>query len=448
MLAIIEFLKLFSGVLRSGKMSYADALTRFRAQYGRPPDGLELSSIRKEVEKAPSNVFDLTGKQIDTSRPIIGGKNVAETEAQVKERLLKTQQETLERLRNKKKTVEDFSDDGDFDPGGMASGGIARVGMAGGGILKEFIEMLFIKASNDIRQGKGIFKGLDQKQKIVQHDNLTKLVEQFQKTGKFDKKANEYFGIDAEKAFADAEKQVLSKPTKTLEGLKKEETIDISDPEVADEFSRFIKESDPKGYKDLEQKIQLESFDVKDRKKNASGGIAGQLHLNEGGRVPMIFGGSAGLKAMIASIKAAINKGRKDKVKTLFPKYSADEKELLKLGEKYLPRDAAALAARETAGKAEGVQVLIDRLKNDKKIIEQMAKNKAMNDPGLDFMMKHLEKMENMYPPNLKKYTDIDKDILDMEMIKKKLLMKDLKLNAEGGRASLSNGGLAKILGV
>jgi len=182
-----------------------------------------------------------------------------------------------ERLRNKKKTVEDFSDEGDFDPGGMASGGIARVGMAGGGILKEFIEMLFIKASNDIRQGKGLFKGLDQKQKIVQHDNLTKLVEQFQKTGKFDKKANEYFGIDAEKAFADAEKQVLSKPTKTLEGLKKEETIDISNPEVADEFSRFIKESDPEGFKNLEQKIQLESFDVTGRKKNASGGLANIL---------------------------------------------------------------------------------------------------------------------------------------------------------------------------
>jgi len=37
-----------------------------------------------------------------------------------------------ERLRNKKKTVEDFRDDGDFDPGGMASGGLARVGFKNG----------------------------------------------------------------------------------------------------------------------------------------------------------------------------------------------------------------------------------------------------------------------------------------------------------------------------
>ena len=49
-----------------------------------------------------------------------------------------------------------------------------RIGMAGGGPLFKFIERLFIKASNDIRLGKGKWKGLDQKQRIVQHDNLTK----------------------------------------------------------------------------------------------------------------------------------------------------------------------------------------------------------------------------------------------------------------------------------
>ena len=39
-----------------------------------------------------------------------------------------------------------------------AQGG--RIGMAGGGALFKFIEKLFIKASNDIRQGKGKWKGL------------------------------------------------------------------------------------------------------------------------------------------------------------------------------------------------------------------------------------------------------------------------------------------------
>ena len=326
MLAIIEFLKRFAPMLRSGKMSYADALTRFKAQYGRPADGLELSSIRKEVEKAPSNVFDLTGKQIDTSRPIIGGKNVAN------------------------------------DVDGIINN------------LKSMEPMDAMKEANLIVGRKGQYKNLsiDESQKILKDTN------------------DHIFSRDIQ----------------------------------YDEFGDPIK-PDPADF--------------------ASGGIAGQLHLNEGGRVPMIYGGSTGLKSMIKNMIEGINKGRKDKIKTLFPKYSVEEKELLKLGEKYLPRDAATLSAREIEGKAEGIQVLIDRLKNDKKIIEQMAKNKAMNDPGLNFMM---EKMENMYPPNLKKYTDIDKDILQLETIKKNLIMKDRKLNAEGGRASLSNGGLANILGV
>jgi hypothetical protein len=241
----------------------------------------------------------------------------------------------------------------------------------------------------------------------------------------------------------------LSKPTKTLEGLKKEGTIDISDPEVADEFSRFMKESDPKGFKDFEQKVDLSNLDIKGKKGHASGGIAGQLHLNEGGRVPMIFGGSAGLKALIASIKAGLNKGRPEKIKTLFPKYSAADREILKLGEKYLPKDSTTMAAREIEAKAEGIQVLIDRLKHDKKLIAEQVKNKAKNDPSLDFLMESLETtMPEAYGPHLKKYTNIDKDILQLETIKKNLIMKDRKLHASGGRVSLSNGGLANILGV
>jgi len=38
-----------------------------------------------------------------------------------------------------------------------------------------------------------------------------------------------------------------------------------------------MKESDPKGFKDIEQKIQISDFDPKGRKKNASGGLAGML---------------------------------------------------------------------------------------------------------------------------------------------------------------------------
>ena len=66
-----------------------------------------------------------------------------------------------------------------------------------------------------------------------------------------------------------------SKPTKTLESIKETGTIDISDPNVADEFARFMKETDPEGSKKLEQTVELANFDPKGRKKNATGGRAG-----------------------------------------------------------------------------------------------------------------------------------------------------------------------------
>ena len=67
----------------------------------------------------------------------------------------------------------------------------------------------------------------------------------------------------------------LSKPTNTLASMKAGKGIDMSDPNIADEFTRFMKESDPGGYKDIEEKILLESFDPKKTKGNANGGIIG-----------------------------------------------------------------------------------------------------------------------------------------------------------------------------
>ena len=76
----------------------------------------------------------------------------------------------------------------------------------------------------------------------------------------------------------------LSKPTKTLEGIEKTGTIDISDPNIAEEFARFMKETDPVGHAkiqkvvdDANQKIELKRFKTKGRKPNASGGLANML---------------------------------------------------------------------------------------------------------------------------------------------------------------------------
>jgi len=64
----------------------------------------------------------------------------------------------------------------------------------------------------------------------------------------------------------------LSKPTKTLEGIENTGTINISDPNVAEEFARFMREANPEGAKKIDQTVELMNFDPKGRKKNAKGG--------------------------------------------------------------------------------------------------------------------------------------------------------------------------------
>ena len=63
-----------------------------------------------------------------------------------------------------------------------------------------------------------------------------------------------------------------SKPTKTLEAMKAGKGINMSDPVIAEEFARFMKETDPKGAKKVDEIVELMNFDPKGRKKNAKGG--------------------------------------------------------------------------------------------------------------------------------------------------------------------------------
>ncbi len=185
-----------------------------------------------------------------------------------------------------KQILDEFDIDPDREPN--AYGGIAgtlrlnRTGyVVGGGIktfklakeirqskkYKDFIEMLFIKASNMIRQGKGMWKGLDQKQMMKQHDNLTNEVTNFQKTGELPESVHQYFGMNPEVAYAETLQKVSAGPGKS---------INISDDAVAADFTNFIKKSDPEGYKKLEQAVELSNAKLgKGRKPNAEGGRVG-----------------------------------------------------------------------------------------------------------------------------------------------------------------------------
>ena len=181
-----------------------------------------------------------------------------------------------------------------------------------------------------------------------------------------------------------------------------------------------MKETDPKGFKDLEQKVELSNLDIKGKKGHA-----------EGGRAEFIFGGSAGLRALIARLRGSS--------KTIFPK--------LKEG----PRALAEISDPQTMESIESLNLqqlenMLEALKVDKKIIARAAENKAMKDPGLDFLMGKMEET-GLTPSNIKKYTDIDKDIMVVEQMIKNKTMKGRKPNATGGRVSLSAGGLAGMLG-
>ena len=164
-----------------------------------------------------------------------------------------------------KKILEDFDIDPDRDPN--AHGGIIgnlRLNRTGFGIgsvpkgfklakrirdskeYKDFIEMLFIKASNMIRQGKGMFKNLDESQRIKQHDNLTNEVTNFQKTGELPESVHQYFGMNPEVAYA--------------ETLQKVSTVEKSREKV-------------RNFK------KLQEFDPGGRKPNAHGGLINILKL-------------------------------------------------------------------------------------------------------------------------------------------------------------------------
>ena len=84
------------------------------------------------------------------------------------------------------------------------------------------------------------------------------------------------YGLVVEVVMGDQAKMLqmkrLSKPTKTLEGIENTGTINISDPNVAEEFARFMRETDPKGAKKVDEIVELTNFNPKGRKKNAKGG--------------------------------------------------------------------------------------------------------------------------------------------------------------------------------
>jgi hypothetical protein len=125
--------------------------------------------------------------------------------------------EVLDRLDiSIKNTKADFAEP--VKPEDLASGGriglktgtakqIINLVVKHGPAFKKFADGLFIKASNAIRLGQGIFKNLTKSQQIKQHDNLVKAITTFEKKGTLEG-TEQYFGIEAEKAFIAARAKI------------------------------------------------------------------------------------------------------------------------------------------------------------------------------------------------------------------------------------------------
>jgi len=73
----------------------------------------------------------------------------------------------------------------------------------------KFYEGFALKASNEIRQGLGKWKNLTESQKVVQHDNLTKVVDDIIKNKKYNPKLDEYAEINVPKEFIEANTKLI-----------------------------------------------------------------------------------------------------------------------------------------------------------------------------------------------------------------------------------------------
>ena len=158
---------------------------------------------------------------------------------------------------------------------------------------------------------------------------------------------------------------------------------------------------------------------------------AGDYGAAEGGRVPMVFGGptTGVLKNLLTKMKksSGIGRGKKSLKPDKFAKSimtAEDKLKLLQIETKY-------------------ANSILESLKIDRQLFKHLETNKAKKDAGLDFLMKHFVDTQTPHMKNYKSLADIDNAILELEtFVKNKTLKEGRKLNATGGRVSLSKGKL------
>ena len=255
-------------------------------------------NVQQGIKSTPeAKVFDMEGKEIPKGSKIMGGKQ-AETEAEIAARMSKENKESAARIRNRSasedRAIEDFVDDAggvnpddprgidDFipDPEDMAQGG--RVGLMAGSVPKIFT---LLKNPKKVKQAiDNIFPTGDVKyDATMAAESLVELNPKIFGNKLYDDldsitRLDIYDAVISPMMSAQAKAlrmKKATKPEKTLQSMKEGKGINMSDPEIAKEFEQFMKQTDPEGVKKLEQTFELDNFDPKGRKKNATGGRIG-----------------------------------------------------------------------------------------------------------------------------------------------------------------------------
>jgi len=115
-------------------------LSQFLKKNGRNPNNLEMILLKQKAAKEAIDqrkIVSMSDRSpVDPNKPILGGRNIEETEDQIKQRIINQNKESIERLKNKKNPEE-------FAYGGVAGLLGERTGFAGGGMGRRgFLKLL------------------------------------------------------------------------------------------------------------------------------------------------------------------------------------------------------------------------------------------------------------------------------------------------------------------
>ena len=416
------------------------------------PGTSDRDRVRNEMKKkygfTDERLDEIENTQFDEK---IGDDLLREDDERIiKERLEKQNKDSVQRFKNKMD-----------DPEEKADGG--RIGLLAGSVPKV---LKLLKNKKRVQQAvDDIFPTGDYKYDAQMAADA--LVENNPKT--FGGKLYEDLDMDTQmevygavlqpitnKMATQMKLQRATKPEKTLASMEEGKGIDMSDPEIADEFGRFMKETDPEGYKKLEQTVELSNFKTKGRKENS-----------DGGRIGLFMGGAntAG-KSVLRQIlnyfgkKSDSVKNPSDILRVVNPKRL---NELLENPEIYRKFDIEKGIAAPDLIKNMQKQMNVDRKKTIQEMLSSAKNIKRADDNTIKYKNEMIEdmikkgvdrKMAEEMAGTISKMAEnaagkmdtpklTDEGILQLENILKNMETGGKKardLNADGGRIGLKAG--------